>query len=340
MEYKDSDLFFRYCKGLCTEAEQKKVEVLLNESEEHRRLFQDLRMALALGDDIREMETIDVQTAFGKTQNQIRRKKNKRLQHQLIRYAAFLALPLFLSSVILGYLYFNESSDEKIQYASITASTGSVVRYELPDNSVVWLNSGSTLRYPVIFGKNIREVDLQGEAYFEVQSDKEHPFYVNTPSGVRVFVTGTCFNVSSYENEGYVEAVLESGHVNVLIPGYEEAESLQPGERLLYDKKVSQYVKSEVDVFEKIAWKDGELIFRDTPLPDMLKRLSRHFNIDIQFNNISGKEYKYRATFRNETLYQILDYLGKSVTMKWRMEEPVQQADGTITKEKVVVDLY
>lgn len=125
MEYKDSDLFFRYCKGLCTEAEQKKVEILLNESEEHRRLFQDLRMALALGDDIREMETIDVQTAFGKTQNQIRRKKNKRLQHQLIRYAAFLALPLFLSSVILGYLYFNESLDEKIQYASITASTGS-----------------------------------------------------------------------------------------------------------------------------------------------------------------------------------------------------------------------
>lgn len=52
MEYKDSDLFFRYCKGLCTEAEQKKVEILLNESEEHRRLFQDLRMALALGDDI------------------------------------------------------------------------------------------------------------------------------------------------------------------------------------------------------------------------------------------------------------------------------------------------
>lgn len=65
---------------------------------------------------------------FGKTQNQIRRKKNKRLQYQLIRCAAFLALPLFLSSVILGYLYFNESSDEKIQYASITASTGSVVR--------------------------------------------------------------------------------------------------------------------------------------------------------------------------------------------------------------------
>ena len=214
---------------------------------------------------------------------------------------------------------------------------GNKVMLTLADGSKVWLNSESTL---ACSKDDVRQVTLEGEAYFEVQSDKEHPFYVNTPSGVRVFVTGTRFNVSSYENEGYVETVLESGHVNVLIPGYEEAESLQPGERLLYDKKASQFVKSEVDVFEKIAWKDGKLIFRDTPLPDMLKRLSRHFNIDIQFNNISGKEYKYRATFRNETLYQILDYLGKSVTMKWRMEEPVQQADGTFTKEKVIVDLY
>lgn len=340
MKYQDSDLFFRYCKGLCTEVERVEVEVMLSESEECRKLHNDLRIALALGNDIKELEAIDVKAAFRRTQNKIKGTRNRQLRHRLIRYAAFLALPLFLSSVILGYLYFNKSSDEKIQYASVTASTGSVVRYELPDNSVVWLNSGSTLRYPTVFRKEIREVDLQGEAFFEVQSDKEHPFYVNTSSGVRVFVTGTRFNVSSYENEGYVEAVLESGHVSVLMPGHEVSESLKPGERFFYDKKASQYLKSEVDVFEKIAWKDGKLVFRDTPLPDMLKRLSRHFNIDIHFNNISGKEYKYRATFRNEILYQILDYLSKSVSMKWRVEEPVQQLDGTFTKEKIIVDLY
>lgn len=339
MEYQNSELFFRYCKGLCTEAEKERVEALLNESEECRKLYRDFRNALALGDDIKTMEAIDVRAAYGKTRSKIRMKRNSQMRNQLIRYAAFLTLPLFLSSVILGYLYFNKP-EEKVQYADITASVGAVIRYELPDNSVVWLNSGSTLRYPITFKGDIREVDLQGEAYFEVQSDKKHPFYVNTPSGIRVYVYGTRFNVSAYENEDYVETVLESGHVSVFIPVYGTSESLEPGERLLFDKKALQFTKSEVDVSEKTAWKDGKLIFRDTSLDEMLKRLSRHFNVDIHFNNKSGKDYKFRATFRNESLFTILDYLGKSVPLKWRVEEPVQRPDGTFTKKKVIVDLH
>ena len=95
-----------------------------------------------------------------------------------------------------------------------------------------------------------------------------------------------------------------------------------------------------MDVYGKIAWKDGKLIFRNASLEEILKRLERHFNVEIQFNNISGKEYKYRATFRNETLPQILDYLAKSAALKWRTEEAVQQADDTLSKTKIRVDLY
>ena len=339
MEHQDSELFFRYCKGLCTEAEKEKVEALLNESEEYRRLFRDLQNALALGDDIKAMEAIDVEAAYQRTRKDIRKKRNRQIGTWLVKYAAFLTLPLFLSSVILGYLYFNEP-EEKVQYVDITASVGSVVRYELPDNSVVWLNSGSTLRYPTVFRGEEREVDLQGEAYFDVQTDKKHPFYVNTPSGIRVYVYGTRFNVSAYESEDYVEAVLESGHVSVFMPVYGTSETLHPGERLLFDKKALQYMKSEVDVSEKTAWKDGKLIFRNTSLDEMLKRLSRHFNVDIHFNNKSGKNYTFRATFRNESLFQILDYLSKSVSMKWKVEDPVQLSDGTFTKKQVIVDLY
>jgi len=236
-------------------------------------------------------------------------------------------------------LYFKKP-DEKIQYTNITATVGSVVRYELPDNSVVWLNSGSKLRCPNIFKGERREVDLQGEAFFEVQSDEKHPFYVNTPSGVQVYVYGTRFNVCAYDNEDYVETVLESGRVNIFIPKYETSVALKPGEHLLYDKKALQFVKSEVDVSEKVAWKDGKLIFRNSSLEEVLKRLSRHFNVDIHFNNKSGKNYTFRATFRNESLFQILDYLSKSVSMKWNVEDPVQLSDGTFTKRKVIVDLY
>lgn len=338
MKDQNIELFFRYCKGLCTDAEKEEVAALLKESAEQRELFRDFSHALALGEDIKAMEAIDVQAAYRKTRHHIKEKKNRKIRYQLIRYAAFLTLPLFLSSLLLGYLYFNEP-DEAPQYASVTASVGSVIRYELPDHSVVWLNSGSTLRFPTAFKGDVREVELQGEGYFEVQSDKNHPFYVNTPSGIRVFVYGTRFNVSAYDNEDYIETVLESGHVSIFMPTYGTSEALKPGECLLFDKKALQFVKSEADVPEKTAWKDGKLIFRNTSLDEMLKRLSRHFNVDIDFNNKSGKHYTFRATFRNESLFQILDYLSKSVSLKWEVEEPVQLPDGSFTKRKIIVDL-
>lgn len=109
-----------------------------------------LRKAQALGDDIKEMESIDVLGAYCQAQTRIKANRKKSLYNQLMRYAAFLTLPLLLSSLILGYLYFGGVEAEE-KYAEIIAARGSVIRYELPDHSVVWLNSGSTLRYPSDF---------------------------------------------------------------------------------------------------------------------------------------------------------------------------------------------
>lgn len=297
-----------------------------------------LRKAQALGDDIKEMESIDVLGAYCQAQGRIKANRKKSLYNQLMRCAAFLTLPLLLSSLILGYLYFGGVETEE-KYAEIVATKGAVIRYELPDHSVVWLNSGSTLRYPTVFKKDNRNVELKGEAYFEVEADKERPFYVNTSDGLSVYVYGTKFNVAAYEDEHYIETVLEKGKVNVLTPR-QGTIVLAPGEQLLYDKQTQESRKDKVDVYGKVAWKDGKLIFRNASLEEIFKRLERHFNVDIQLNNKSGKEYKYRATFRTETLSQILDYLAKSATLKWKVEDAVQQTDDTFTKKKIIVDLY
>lgn len=297
-----------------------------------------LRKAQALGDDIKEMESIDILRAYNRARAKMKSSRKRLFYNQLMQYAAFLSLPLLLSSLILGYLYFCGTEQEE-KYAEITAATGSVIRYELPDHSVVWLNAGSTLRYPTIFRKDNRKVDLKGEAYFEVQSNKKCPFYVNTSSGLSIYVYGTKFNVKAYEDESKVETVLEEGKVNVISPNRKTIVQLNPGEQLLYDKQNQKLTKDKVDVYEKVAWKDGKLIFRNASLDDIFKRLERHFNVEIQFNNNHRKEYKYRATFRNETLPQILDYLAKSATLKWQMEEALQQADNTFTKKKIIVNL-
>lgn len=297
-----------------------------------------LRKAQALGKDIKEMESIDVEKAYRRVQRQIRNDRRRLVLDRLMRCAAFLTLPLLLASLALGYLYFRTPTVHE-KYAEVAVAAGSVVRYELPDGSVAWLNAGSRLRYPTVFRSDNRNVELSGEAYFEVQADRERPFYVHTPDGPSVYVYGTKFNVAAYEGDDCVETVLEQGKVNVVIPNRETL-SLLPGEQLLYTRATGEWSRSQVDVYEKVAWKDGKLIFRNATLEDIFKRLARHFNVEIVFNNHAQKEYRYRATFRDETLAQILDYLARSATLKWKIEEAAQQPDDTFTKKKITVDLY
>ncbi|NDV67232.1 DUF4974 domain-containing protein [Bacteroides sp. 224] len=241
-----------------------------------------LREAQALGEDIKELESIDVQQAYRQMQQKIKNNRQKAIYNQWMRYAAFFTLPLLLTSLVLGYLYFQEPTiDDK--YAEITAAKGSVIRYELPDHSVVWLNAGSTLRFPTVFRADNRNVELKGEAYFEVEADLERPFYVNTSNGLSVHVYGTKFNVAAYEDDDYIETVLEKGKVNVTAPG-QETVVLAPGEQLLFEKQNAKLTKNTVDVYEKVAWKDGKLIFRNAPLDEIFKKISRHFNTDIEFH--------------------------------------------------------
>ena len=297
-----------------------------------------LQKALALGEAIREIESVDVNAAYGRLLRSRKRKRLRLVFDRLARVAAIFTLPLLAASLTLGYLYWKGQQPDS-RYAEVTASAGSVIRYELPDQSVVWLNSGTTLRYPLSFRDDKRSVELTGEAYFEVQANPESPFYVNTPAGLKVYVYGTRFNVSAYEDEAYIGTVLEQGKVNVLMPD-ERPVVMAPGEQLLYDKQTCSWTLNRVDVSEFVAWKDGKLVFRNAPLDRIFKSLERRFNVEIQLNNHSGKEYKYRATFRDETLEQIMDYLSMSVRLTWKMEPARQQPDGTFTRKKIIVDLY
>lgn len=305
---------------------------------EHQESEQLLQKAKALGEAIREIESIDVDEAYEKTKTRIRHDKFVGLYRSAMKYAAILSLPLLITSLALGWLYYRQSTPDE-RYAKVISANGSIMRYELPDKSVVWLNSGSTLRYPVSFRSDNRNVELEGEAYFEVQADKKRPFYVQMTDGLKVYVYGTKFNVTAYNDDPYIETVLEQGKVNVLLPGKDEF-SMQPGERITYNRENGDWTKDRVDVYEKVAWKDGKLIFRNATLDEIFKRLSRHFNVDIELNNRYNKEYRYRATFRNETLPQIMDYLAQSARMKWQFKESYQQDDTTLSRSKVIVDLY
>lgn len=332
------DRLLRYGRGLCPDEERKSVEKELEQSQDLRLQLQRLRKVMALQHDIEEIESVDVNAAYQRTNKQIQKTKLRHLVRYVTRVAAVLTIPLLCVSALLGYLLMHDNSTE-VKYAEVNSAPGVVVRYELPDGSVAWLNGGTKLRYPVVFNRDRREVQLSGEAYFSVKSDKDHPFYVKTSGGVTVRVTGTKFDVNAYPDENFIETVLEKGKVSMYTPGNGETD-LTPGMLCRYDIKNKKTTLAMADVDEKISWIDGKLIFRNASLADVLKRLSRHFNTYIQFNNRTGKVYRYRATFRDETLTQILDYLARTARIEWRTETAVKNSDDTLSKERIIVNLY
>lgn len=302
---------------------------------------QDLLMVRAneLGEDLLEMELIDTQEAYRALRERRQAAKRELLVTGIMRYAAMLTLPLFLGCGVLFYLLFRQSQSPETM-AHVYALDGSVVRYELPDGSVAWLNAGSSLRYPTRFSKTVRSVELEGEAYFEVSASKEHPFEVHTPAGLKVHVHGTCFNVSAYGDSPKTETSLAEGKVCITLPNSDTPVELLPGEHLIYDNVEKTVDRSRVDVDEKIAWKEGELIFRNAGIEEIFQRLERRFNVEITYRNHRHKDYRYRATFRNESLTQILEYLAKTASMKWHIDNITTASKNSNKNKHVTVDLY
>lgn len=242
------------------------------------------------------------------------------------RIAAVLLLPLLVLS---GYLLTNRSFTEKeVPTQEVFSPYGMRSKVNLPDGTIVWLNAGSQLTYPLVFKEGKRAVHLVGEAFFEVKSDKENPFVVETKE-VKVLATGTAFNVEAYTKDSVVAVTMVEGVIDVTI-GDTQSFPMNPGERMIYNTNLTRYKVSDTDPYKWYAWKDGILVFRDDPLEHVFKKISQTFNLDIIVKDTSIANQLYRATFEEESLDEILRLL--------KLTAPIQYKN--IKREKVPGNQY
>lgn len=330
-------LFFRYCIGNITVEEKKLVEEMISSSRSLSDELEKVRKAIFLRKKITELESYDISAGYQGVRRITKKNSHRRqILSSLSRAAAILVFPLLISTVIMGYLAFHKTSDE-ITYTEVVSAPGLVSRLELPDKSKVWLNSNSTLRYPNGLKKAaIREVELSGEGYFEVYSDKEHPFYVKTVSGLKIMAHGTKFTVNSEHN--MVETILAEGKVS-LFNCDRKLKELNPGEQAIYNNRTKQLELNEVNLYERLAWKDGKIVFRNAPLKKVFEQLSKRYNVDILFHDEHNQSDKYlsRVTFKDETIQQIFSYLEIAAPIEWRVCTPVQNNDSTLTRQRIEV---
>lgn len=172
-------------------------------------------------------------------------------------------------------------AEEPVHYEELVTALNDKLQVVLFDGTRVWLNSGSRLKFPSRFAADCREIELAGEAYFEVTKDSLRPFLVHT-SSAKVEVLGTCFNVSAQTEKECVTTLVE-GRVRMQ-DAEEHKVVLAPGQQAVLDGNGGWKVE-EVDVRYFTAWRDGQFAFKDARLETVLEKLARYYGVQFKFEN-------------------------------------------------------
>ncbi len=232
----------------------------------------------------------------------------------LIKSAAMLAA--FIISFTLTVQFNNSqklsSQPEQPVLQSRTLSYGQTSTFRFSDGSVITLNGGSSLQYPVPFDTAKREVFLKGEAYFDIARDEARPFIVHVGQ-TTTQVLGTSFNIKAYQNDSTIQVTVVDGKVRVsnfsdVNPAQTTKEQvvLQKDEWATYRPSGSFMERGKGNIWENIAWKDQVLIFNNKPLSEVSKMLERWYGVDIILQNKELQNLKLEGEHKNMSLERVL----------------------------------
>ena len=231
------------------------------------------------------------------------------------------AAAVLVLAVLGGMLGLRHANGNAIE-TEMCYSTGSgeVLQAILPDETMVWLNSNSKIYYPESFKRKDREVRLEGEAFFNVTSDKEHPFVVQT-SNCRVKVLGTQFDVEAYPDNGsefHTTLVSGSVEMSLVTGGRRRSAVLTPGQRFTYDTENDRASVAYVDTESLTSWRTGCITFYHTSLKDVLSMIGNSFGIRFVINNAALLNDTYSGTFDHQPLEEILSTMEQVTDLHFR----------------------
>lgn len=249
------------------------------------------------------------------------------------RIAAILLIPLLVYTGTV--IYQNRKAAGVEGWGEISAPLGARIKFNLPDGSFGWLNSGSTIKYSLNFNK-AREVQLSGEAFFDVKHNDDQLFVVKTKQ-LAVEVKGTAFDIAAYAEEEQIDVTLERGSVILKNERFVVPVEMKPDEQVSYNLTKQTLTKANVNAEYFSAWKEGKLILRNASLEDLARQMGRWYNADISIQNPNHIDFRYRATFEDENLREVLRLLKISSSLDFKIDERVKQADGSFSKQKVVL---
>ena len=218
----------------------------------------------------------------------------------------------------------------KVKEAILSVPRGGTYQIVLEDGTKIWLNSQTELKFPSSFAMaKFRDVELLGEAYFEVATNANKPFRVKMGEET-VEVLGTTFNLSNYKSDDIARSTLVTGKISISLLGADSKMFLSPGQQSVYHKNRHKIdIVSGVDIKKELAWKNGDFIFQDEHMSSIIKQLERWYDIDITYKGNFKKNHFSGIVSRQQPLSAVLDMLSTTVKLSYQ-----------INKERKEVILY
>jgi transmembrane sensor len=282
---------------------------------------------------------------FEKVQYKILLKEKKSVKHKLIwnlykQVAAILLIPVLVFSIWYytfsrSLQFVSQSQTIEQSWIEINAPDGARVKFSLPDGSFGWLNSGAQLKYPAIFNKH-RKVELTGEAYFEVKHLDQSDFTVSV-ADMDIKVLGTKFDVSAYSNNPFTCVVLKEGKVEINGKTAMFNHTLLPNEKVMFNHEIKSLTTAEVEAARYIGWKDGYLIIENEPLEQVISRIERWYNVEIIVQDERLMSYRFKATFKDEPLEEVLRLIAKSTPIKYNIQKRETDSNGIFQKRIITI---
>ena len=212
--------------------------------------------------------------------------------------------------------YSTTNNNSAMLFNIIATPKGGQYKLLLADGTKVWLNAASSLRYPISFDGKKREVELTGEAYFEVASDKTKPFIVSSKE-FKVQVLGTHFNINAYENEGASRTTLLEGSIRINIPN--NSQLLMPGQQARISSLNEINVINHVETDEVVAWKNEIFQFVKSDIHSVMRQIERWYDVEIEYRGNISTHFG-GSISRNVTLDQVLNILQQTKKVRFEVE--------------------
>lgn len=313
----------KYLEGQASNVEQAKLLVWLRKKE-NRLIFNRFSLEWKESLDVTQLPSENLES-WNNIQTALLQKsyagwQTSRKMNQFFRVAAIFFFVISIGSSV--YFYMNQTEKFPEVYTNVMAENGQISKVELPDGSLVWLNSGSEISYSNFYASKNREIKLTGEAYFQVTRNEDIPLIVNSGE-LKIKVLGTKFNVSVYPESDHIDVVLVSGKVELLNSNIESfSYFLKPGERAVFDRNNRNLKVSNVNTTKFTSWKDGIVNIYNQPLEEVAKRLETRYNQKFEFTD-EVKGFHYTFTIKNESLDEIIKLMEKITPVKATQKEHI-----------------